>query len=115
MAVDEAYANAVEHGCFNIDNSELELEYLVFDDRLEIYIRDTGRGFDSGRIDILANLKEPDSLRGRGLGLINALSDDFDLVSELGEGTKIKITKYLKLRCNRKRGKMSDRDKDKDS
>jgi serine/threonine-protein kinase RsbW len=95
LAVDEAYTNAIEHsGDFGIA-LDLEIEYLVYEDRLEISITDTGCGFDSTRVQIPSTLRTLTTIRGRGLALIKSLSDSFELLTRPGAGTFIKIIKYL--------------------
>jgi len=95
MAVDEAYTNAIEHGSNADCDSALEIEFLIFDDRLEVAVKDSGCGFDHACLKIPKHLGTLTSTRGRGLGLINLLSDKFELSSIPGTGTIIKIIKYL--------------------
>lgn len=95
MVVDEAYVNAVEHSGMLAGESELEVEFLVFANRLEVSVKDTGCGFDLSRVKIPINLRSLSSTRGRGLGLIKMLSDSFELNTSPGTGTVIKVTKYL--------------------
>lgn len=94
MAVDEAYTNAVEHGSSSA-KSELEIEFLIYDDRLEVAVKDSGCGFDLACLKIPKNLSSLSSTRGRGLGLIQMLSDKFEMNSIPGTGTIIRIIKYL--------------------
>jgi serine/threonine-protein kinase RsbW len=98
MAVDEAYTNAIEHSGKVGGESELEIEYLIYENRLEVSVKDSGCGFDSTRLEIPKTLKGLHSCRGRGLGLIRMLSDGFELRSKPGVGTLIKIIKYLQSR-----------------
>ncbi len=95
MIVDEAYANAVEHGGDVEGGSELEIEFLIFHNRLEVSVKDTGCGFDLSCVPIPKNLRSLNSTRGRGLGLISMLSDSYELVSSPGTGTVLRLTKYL--------------------
>jgi len=98
MAVDEAYTNAIEHSGRVGGESELEIEYLIYENRLEVSVKDSGCGFDCARLEIPKTLKSLHSSRGRGLGLIRILSDGFELRSTPGVGTMIKIIKYLQAR-----------------
>lgn len=98
MAVDEAYTNAIEHSGRVGGESELEIEYLIYDNRLEVSVKDSGCGFDCARLKIPNTLKNLHSSRGRGLGLIRMLSDSFELSSKPGVGTMIRIIKYLQTR-----------------
>jgi serine/threonine-protein kinase RsbW len=95
MIVDEAYANAVEHGGGAKGGSELEIAFLIFHDRLEVSVKDTGCGFDLSCVPIPKNLRSLNSTRGRGLGLISMLSDSYELSSTPGSGTILRLTKYL--------------------
>jgi len=98
MAVDEAYTNAIEHSGRVGGESELEIGYLIYENRLEVSVKDSGCGFDCAHMEIPKTLKSLHSSRGRGLGLIRILSDGFELKSKPGVGTTILITKYLQLR-----------------
>lgn len=93
MIVDEAYTNAVEHG--GKVGAGLEIEFLIFADRLEVSVKDTGCGFDMSCVPIPQNLRSLSSTRGRGLGLISMLSDHYELTSSPGMGTMLRLTKYL--------------------
>lgn len=95
MAVDEAYVNAIEHSGRAGGLSELEIEYVVCADRLEVTVKDSGCGFDLAHLKIPRHLGCLDSTRGRGLGLIKMLSDSFELSSIPGCGTIIRIIKYM--------------------
>ena len=96
MAVDEAYTNAVEHSKIHDTEIIIEIEYLIYDDKLEIFVKDTGCGFKMSDGIISDSLKSNLSNRGRGLSLIKCLSDKFDVNTRVGVGTEIKIVKYLK-------------------
>ncbi|MDN5279942.1 MAG: serine/threonine-protein kinase RsbW [Clostridiales bacterium] len=97
MAVDEAYTNAIEHSGGGSDLN-LEVEFLIFEDRLEISVSDTGCGFDLSCFNIPETLKHLKTVRGRGLSLIKQLSDHFELDSMPGNGTLIKIIKFISSR-----------------
>ncbi|MFZ5950051.1 MAG: ATP-binding protein [Candidatus Rifleibacteriota bacterium] len=101
MAVDEAYVNAIEHGGKGSELN-LQVEFLIYQDRLEISVSDTGCGFDITRIEIPKTLKNLEGVRGRGLGLIKRLSDRFVLSSVPGSGTLIRIIKFVSSRRARK-------------
>lgn len=96
MAVDEAYTNAVEHSKKSDSTLMLEIEYLVYQDRLEVLIKDTGCGFDVTKHNISSTVSNNFSNRGRGLNLIKCLSDKFELKTSPGTGTEVKIIKYIK-------------------
>jgi serine/threonine-protein kinase RsbW len=101
MAVDEAYTNAIEHAGAAKDMT-LAVEFLRYADRLEISISDSGCGFDLKKIKIPRSLKHINGLRGRGLSLIKKLSDKCTLNSIPGNGTLIKIVKFISARRRQK-------------
>ena len=102
LAVDEAYTNAVEHSGKG-ENPSLKVEFLIFADRLEITVSDSGCGFDLSKIEIPRTLKNVETVRGRGLSLIRQLSDRFVLNSIPGSGTLIRIVKFIAGRRKSKR------------
>ena len=95
LVVDEAYVNAIEHGAEGKKETELEIKFSIFDDKLEISIKDCGRGFDMNKISVPNNLKSISSTRGRGLGLMKLLTDEFSMDSKPGYGTTVRFSKYL--------------------
>lgn len=101
MAVDEAYTNSIEHTSGGAQPLEVEIEYLICSDRLEISIKDSGCGFNSCCHHIPLDLNGLETIRGRGLSLIRMLSDGFELASSPGEGTIIRIIKYLSTRAKK--------------
>lgn len=102
MAVDEAYTNSIEHTRGGSQPLEIEIEYLICSDRLEISIKDSGCGFNLSCHNIPSNLNGLETIRGRGLSLIRMLSDGFEVASRPGEGTMIKIIKYLSDRAKKR-------------
>lgn len=80
MALEEALANAVKHGCGGDASRTLEIEVEEAEDRIRIIIRDFGPGFDPDRITL------PDCRRtdGRGICLIRHYVDRLTYDRELG-------------------------------
>jgi len=97
LAVEEAYTNAIEHSGKRKPDLELEIVYLLFADRLEVSVQDSGKGFRQDPEKLLEQKPLPDmnSDRGRGLGLIQHLADRTEILSEPGIGTLIRIVKFL--------------------
>ncbi len=95
LVVDEAYVNAIEHGAEGKTDTELEIKFLIYDDKLEVSIKDGGRGFDMNKVAVPDDLRSIKSTRGRGLGLIKLLTDEFSMESKPGVGTTVKFSKYI--------------------
>ncbi len=95
MSVHESMINAVAHGNKLDPRKKVHLRFQTFSDRLEIRIRDEGSGFDASRIaDPLA---EENILKvsGRGIFLIRAFMDEFQVISKQGSGTEVILVKRL--------------------
>ncbi len=92
VAVAEACTNAIQHGLCN-DCENYDITFIISKDKLTINISDKGNGFSSSK------LKKPDvtSLKEGGLGIfiIKSLMDEVEVVSNIGKGTTMKMTKYL--------------------
>ncbi|MDR3295564.1 MAG: ATP-binding protein [Clostridiales Family XIII bacterium] len=92
VAVSEACSNIVCHGIKGSDSAyEVSCEMLA--DRIIISVVDQAGGYDTGKY------KEPQAgaLREGGLGIfiIKALMDEVNILSEVGRGTQIQMTKYV--------------------
>lgn len=95
MAVRESMVNAVAHGNRYNARKKVHLKVVKGSDRLTIVIRDEGEGFDMSSLpDPLA---EENLLRqsGRGLLLIQAFVDEFQMRRLEPNGTEVRMVKYL--------------------
>jgi len=95
MSVRECMVNAVVHG--NRYNARKKVHVMVqrTPERLAIVIQDEGEGFDLSTLpDPLAN---ENLLRhsGRGLLLIQAFMDEFEIRPREPKGTEVKMVKIL--------------------
>jgi serine/threonine-protein kinase RsbW len=95
MAVREAAVNAVVHGNRYNARKKIHLAVSRTADRLTISIGDEGEGFEMNSIpDPLAS---ENLLRqsGRGLLLIRAFVDEFELRRRQPGGSEVRLVKYL--------------------
>lgn len=95
MAVRESMVNAVVHGNRYNARKKVHVSVTKGSDRLTIVIADEGDGFDPDAIpDPLA---EENILRqsGRGLLLIRAFVDEFQVLKGEPRGTEVRMVKYL--------------------
>jgi len=95
MSVRECMVNAVVHG--NRYNARKKVHVMIqrTSDRLAVVIQDEGDGFDMAELpDPLAN---ENLLRhsGRGLLLIQAFMDEFQIRAREPKGTEVKMVKIL--------------------
>jgi anti-sigma regulatory factor (Ser/Thr protein kinase) len=94
ILVTEAVINALEHA--GEQNPEVRVEFTATKEKLIIFVRDYGTGFEPSSVeepDIRAKLGSTHK-RGWGLKLMKSMSDDFRIESD-AQGTKITLTKKL--------------------
>lgn len=89
VAVSEACTNAIKHS----KDKKFTITFNILENGINIEIKDNGQGYDINSIST-PNLEEPKE-SGLGLFIIQALMDDVSMESEAGQGTIIKMTKYL--------------------
>ena len=95
MAVRESMVNAVVHGNRYNARKKVHLSVTKAPDRLTVVIADEGEGFDMSALpDPLA---EENLLRqsGRGLLLMQAFVDEFEVRRAQPGGTEVRMVKYL--------------------
>src|SRR5579875_799712 len=95
MAVRECMVNAVVHGNRYSGKKKVHFEVERSKESLVITIGDEGEGFD---LSSLPDPLAPENLlrqSGRGLLLIRAFMDDFDLHPRPGGGTEVRLVKKL--------------------
>lgn len=91
VAVSEACTNVLKHG--EQEENCYEVECRIEKDRFVIRVTDLCGGYDTEKylMPSVGNAKES----GLGIFIIKALMDEVDILSTLGEGTKIQMVKYL--------------------
>ncbi len=95
MAVRESMVNAVVHGNRYSARKKVHLSVMKSPDRLTVVVADEGEGFNLNSLpDPLA---EENLLRqsGRGLLLIQAFVDEFQVRRGQAAGTEVRMVKYL--------------------
>ena len=95
MAVRECAVNAVVHGNRYNKNKKVHLGVERAAGRIEVVIGDEGEGFD---VRSLPDPLAPENLlkqSGRGLLLIRAFMDEFDMHPRPGGGTEVRLVKNL--------------------
>ena len=95
MAVRESMVNAVVHGNRYNANKKVHVSIRKGPERLTVKIADEGEGFDYEHLpDPLA----PENLlrnSGRGIFLIRAFMDEFEVRRRTPAGTEVTLVKYL--------------------
>lgn len=95
MAVRECMVNAVVHGNRYNRNKHVHLNVERSDKSIAVIIGDEGDGFD---INSLPDPTSPENLMrqsGRGILLVRAFVDEFDMRPRRGGGTEVRIVKNV--------------------
>ncbi|MGC2660401.1 MAG: ATP-binding protein [Bryobacteraceae bacterium] len=95
MAVRECMVNAVVHGNRYSKNKKVHLDIESNGNSLVVVIGDEGAGFDMNSLPDPLAAENILRQSGRGLLLIRAFMDDFDLHPRPGGGTEVRIVKTL--------------------
>ena len=93
VALTEACANVLDHAG---PGDAYEVTVTIGPERCELRVVDVGRGFDHAAVTAAAGERNDHiSERGRGLGLMQALVDHIELLSEPEAGTLVHLVKQL--------------------
>ena len=93
--VSEAVSNAIIHGYKFDSNKYVYLKASIYEDEVEIIIKDYGVGIENVKEARVPHYtSRPDLERaGMGLTIIDSLSDSFNITSIVGVGVKLIIKK----------------------
>jgi len=94
LAINEAHANVIEHAYSGSDSGDILFQFLTYQDRLEIVIKDFGQGMGAKTTKGDDQLEE---LEGSGLGvfLIKTVMDRVRYKRTLKVGTELWLTKFI--------------------
>jgi serine/threonine-protein kinase RsbW len=79
MSVIEAGTNAIQHGHKRDATRLVDIDFRLFPDRLEVFVFDSGSGFDPGAVN--GDATSPEHLfdaRGRGIFIMRSCMDSVD-------------------------------------
>ena len=94
IAVTEAVNNAITHGNKNIESKAIEISYKNEKEKIIIYVKDNGGGFE---IDKISDPRVNENLlkdSGRGILIMRSLMDDVVVISD-DDGTEVQLVKYI--------------------
>ncbi|WP_079412740.1 ATP-binding protein [Alkalithermobacter paradoxus] len=89
VAVAEACTNVITHSRSN----EFKVVFGIYEDKLEIQVKDNGKGYEVEKIKE-PNLSDPKE-SGLGIFIIKSLMDEVEIISNVDSGTEVKMIKYL--------------------
>src|SRR6185295_7294788 len=78
LAVHEAVINAITHGNKNADDKQVDVKFVVEKEKLTVYVRDRGLGFDASN---LPDPRDPNNLlnpSGRGILYMRSFMDEVE-------------------------------------
>jgi serine/threonine-protein kinase RsbW len=91
VALSEACTNAVQHA---VGGVSYEVNVSISDEQVSIEVVDSGSGF--GQREVYSDVVDHASENGRGMALMNALSDLAVFDSVTGKGGSVHLTKRLR-------------------
>lgn len=95
-SVSEAFTNCIVHA-YNNEAKEVNIEVSLFENGLEIKIQDTGCGVGdiAKAMEPFYTTKPEQERSGMGFTLMQAFMNDVQVISEVGRGTTVIMTKTL--------------------
>jgi serine/threonine-protein kinase RsbW len=95
MAVHESMINAIWHGNKNDASKSVWLRFEIYEDRLEIRVRDQGNGFNVAEVPDPCSAENLLKVSGRGIFLIRTFMDEFQVKCLPGWGTEVTMVKRI--------------------
>lgn len=95
-AVSEAVTNAIIHG-YTDEDKQVELSCVREGQKLTVVIEDHGVGIEDVEEarQPFYTTKPQEERSGMGFAFMEAFMDEFEVVSRVGEGTRVTMTKYI--------------------
>lgn len=100
-AVSEAITNCVVHA-YGDDKGDIEIEATLFVDKVDILIRDFGKGISNVEeaMQPFFTTRADDERSGMGFTVMQAFTDSVEVKSELGIGTEVRLHKmFIEAKC----------------
>ncbi len=91
----EAITNAIVHGYEGSEDKMIDINVNIYDDAVKIVIEDKGIGIkdiEEAKTPLFSSKKD-DERSGLGFTIMEIFSDEFNVESEVGVGTKVTIIK----------------------
>jgi serine/threonine-protein kinase RsbW len=104
MAVHEAVINAIHHGNKEDPSKKVYIRFLVFDNRVEIHVRDEGEGFDPSTLPDPLAKENLLNISGRGIFLVRKFMDEVRVEKSPAGGTEVIMVKHLTSRIQSNQG-----------
>lgn len=95
--VSEAVTNAIIHGYDNAPNEIISISAEIIDEQITITVEDTGAGIadlEQARQPLFTSKPELER-SGMGFTIMENFMDEIEIVSGVGKGTSVKMTKRI--------------------
>lgn len=95
LAIHEAVINAITHGNRLAEDKQVDVKFIVDQDKLTIYVRDRGEGFDPS---MLPDPLDPENLlnpSGRGIFYMRTFMDTVEYSAHPEGGSVVCLTKQI--------------------
>ena len=103
-AVSEAVTNAIIHG-YEEKEGYIKISAKIYADKIVIEVSDDGKGIEDvekARQPLYTSKPELER-SGMGFTVMETFMDEVEVISALGQGTKVKMVKYIKKRPRKRR------------
>lgn len=97
VAVSEAVSNSVIHGYGNCNDKQSYIELIMnlFQDKLEFTVIDYGQGIADIKAARQPSFSSDPERMGLGFVFMDSFMDELEVISELGQGTTVRMVKML--------------------
>lgn len=96
VATSEAVSNSIIHG-YEGKTGYIDLNADLYEDRIEITIKDNGRGIEDIEQARKASFSTNPERMGLGFIFMESFMDNVEIYSEIGQGTTVKLVKRLSI------------------
>ena len=95
-SVSEAFTNCIVHA-YNNEEKEVNIDVTIFENKVEIKISDSGCGVAGIQkaMEPFYTTKPEQERSGMGFTLMQAFMDEVEVMSEVGKGTTVIMTKKM--------------------
>jgi serine/threonine-protein kinase RsbW len=94
LAVHEAIINAITHGNKSADDKQVDVKFVIEQEKMIVYVRDRGEGFDPSQ---LPDPLDPENLlnpTGRGIFYMRTFMDEVDYSTHPEGGSVVRLIKH---------------------
>lgn len=95
ISVIEAGTNAIQHGNREDSRKPTYVTFFKASDRLEVVVKDQGRGFDPTQVRDPLKKENLFAESGRGIYILRSFMDEVDFRFPDEDGTECRLVKYL--------------------